>query len=146
MAPPHTMSPSKRLRTGPPIKSTESRSLAHARLSNVSYTQSSMPRMPHGVFDETEIINQFRLHRDREFENQPSVEMRSRRDSETHFLYQRAEISYCQLCYYHLQNSERWVIETHHQIRSRPQLRHHDQNAERLDEETAGHRSFFEKG
>ncbi|MCJ1430546.1 hypothetical protein MMC29_008464, partial [Sticta canariensis] len=81
MAPPHTISPSKnarprpRPRPGPLTKPVRHRSMVQARLNMSSYSQPSqpatpapptMPTMPDG---ETTIIEQFRLHREKNTEN-----------------------------------------------------------------------------
>ena len=103
MAPPHIMSPSKRLHPGPPPKSIASRSLAKARLSRDSYIQSSLPRMSHSVLDEAEIINQFRLHRDRGSESRPALSVVDEDETRKRISYTReqklAAVSYATTTY-----------------------------------------------
>lgn len=62
MAPPHTMSPPKRLRPGPLTKPMKHRNITTARLNTSSYFQPPQPIMP-GV--EETIIDQFCLHREK---------------------------------------------------------------------------------
>lgn len=80
MAPPHTMSPPKRPpRPGPSTKPAKHRSITTARLSMSSYFQPSQSTMPTSTMPTTpsvtakeKIINQFRLHREKNSRQLPA--------------------------------------------------------------------------
>lgn len=77
MAPPHIMSPSKQIRPGPNVKSIDSRSLVKAHLSKDARTQLLEPPQPDisSMFNEIDIIEQFRRHRERELDAHPSSDI-----------------------------------------------------------------------